>query len=314
MMKTRLTELLSIEYPLLQGAMAWIADASLAGAVSEAGGLGIIAGGNAPADYIRQQVRLVREMTDRPFGLNVMLLSPNAQDLARLAVEEKVPVVTTGAGNPGPYMNAWKDAGIRVLPVVASVALAQRMEKLGADAVIAEGAESGGHIGEACTMALVPQVCDAVKVPVVAAGGIADARGFAAALLLGASGVQVGTRFLACEENTVHDNYKQKVVSARDTDSVVTGRPTGHPVRGLKNRLTREFKELESRETTLEEYEALGSDRLRMAAKDGDVRYGSVMAGQIAGLVKEIRCAKDIVEEICVGGEDLLAKAGTLKR
>lgn len=313
-MKTRLSELLAIEYPLLQGAMAWIADASLAGAVSAAGGLGIIAGGNAPAEYIREQIHLLRAMTDKPFGLNVMLLSPNAPDLAKLAVEEKVPVVTTGAGNPASYMSAWKEAGIRVLPVVASVALAQRMQKMGADAVIAEGTEAGGHIGEACTMALLPQVCDAVDIPVVAAGGIADGRGFAAAMLLGASGVQVGTRFLACEENTVHENYKQKVITARDTDSVVTGRPTGHPVRGLKNRLTREFKELEAKESSLEEYEALGSDRLRMAAKDGDVRYGSVMAGQIAGLVKEISCARDIVEDICVHGEELLAKAGELTR
>lgn len=313
-MKTRLSELLRIQYPLLQGAMAWIADASLASAVSAAGGLGIIAGGNAPAEYIRGEIHKVRDVTDKPFGVNVMLLSPNAADLAALVVEESVPVVTTGAGNPGPYMAAWKDAGIRVLPVVASVALAQRMERLGADAVIAEGSESGGHIGEASTMAFLPQVCDAVKIPVVAAGGIADARGFAAALLLGASGVQVGTRFLACDENTVHDNYKQAVLKARDTDSVVTGRATGHPVRGLKNRLTRQFKELEAKETTLEEYEALGSDRLRMAAKDGDVRYGSVMAGQIAGLVREMRCAKDIVEEICDGGEALLRSAGDLNR
>lgn len=313
-MKTRLTELLGIEYPVLQGAMAWIADASLAGAVSQGGGLGIIAGGNAPADYIRGEIRRVREITDKPFGLNIMLLSPNAQDLAKIAVEEKVPVITTGAGNPAPYMESWKKAGIKVLPVIASVALAVRMQRMGADGVIAEGTESGGHIGEATTMTLVPQVFDAVDVPVVAAGGIADARGFAAAIILGASGVQMGTRFLACEENTVHENYKQKVLSARDTDSVVTGRPTGHPVRGLKNRLTREFKELESKDTPLEEYEALGSDKLRAAAKDGDMRYGSVMAGQIAGLVSEIKCAKDIITEVCSEGENLLAHAGELKR
>lgn len=313
-MKTRLTALLAIEYPILQGAMAWIADASLAGAVSQAGGLGIIAGGSAPPDYIRGEIHKVQEMTDKPFGLNIMLLSPNAKDLAQIAIEEKVPVVTTGAGNPSAFMGAWKEAGIRVLPVVASVAMAQRMQKMGADAVIAEGTESGGHIGEATTMTFVPQVCDAVDIPVVAAGGIADARGFAAAILLGACGVQVGTRFLACEENTVHENYKQRVIAARDTDSVVTGRPTGHPVRSLKNRLTREFRELESKDTSLEEYEALGSDKLRMAVKEGDVRYGSVMAGQIAGLVKEIRCAKDIIEDICGGGEALLQSAGSLER
>ena len=313
-MKTRLTELLGIQYPILQGGMAWIADASLAGAVSDAGGLGIIAGGNAPPDYILGEIRKVREMTDRPFGLNIMMLSPFVKEIAQLAADEKVPVVTTGAGNPGPYMEAWKDAGIRVLPVVASVALAKRMEKLGADAVIAEGTESGGHIGEATTMTLVPQVCDAVSVPVVAAGGIADGRGFAAAILLGASGVQIGTRFLACEENTVHENYKQKVLDAKDTDSVVTGRPTGYPVRGLKNRLTREFRELESKDTPLEEYEALGADRLRRAAKEGDVRYGSVMAGQAAGLVHEIMCAADILEDITSSGERLLNEAAGLGR
>lgn len=314
MLKTRLTELLGISYPIMQGGMAWIADASLAGAVSQAGGLGIIAGGNAPPDYLRGEIHKVREMTDRPFGLNIMLLSPFAQEVAQLAVDEKVPVITTGAGNPGPYIKQWKEAGSRVIPVVASVALAMRMQKMGADAVIAEGSESGGHIGEATTMTLVPQVCDAVSIPVVAAGGIADARGFAAAIILGASGVQVGTRFLACEENTVHENYKQKVVDAKDTDSVVTGRPTGHPVRGLKNRLTREFKELESKDTPLEEYEQLGSDRLRMAAKEGDMRYGSVMAGQAAGLVKEIKCASDIINDICTEGEKLLRSAGDLER
>lgn len=314
MLKTRLTELLQIEYPILQGAMAWIADASLAGAVSAAGGLGIIAGGNAPPDYIAEQIRLVKERTDRPFGVNIMLLSPNAPDLARLVVDAHVPVVTTGAGNPGPYMEAWKQAGIKVLPVVASVAYAKRLEKMGADAVIAEGTESGGHIGEATTMTLVPQVYDAVSIPVVAAGGIADGRALAASFLLGASGAQVGTRFLACEECTVHDNYKQKVLDAKDSDSVVTGRATGHPVRGLKNRLTRQFKELEMKETSLEEYEALGSDALRKAAKDGDVRYGSVMAGQVAGLVQEIRCAEDIVRDMCTEAENLLAHAADLVR
>ncbi len=305
-METRLTGLLGLNYPIIQGSMAWIADASLAGAVSAAGGLGVIAGGSAPAGVIRAEIRAVKAMTDRPFAVNIMMLSPFADDLSELVIEEKVPVVTTGAGSPGPYMEKWKAAGITVLPVIASAAYAKRMQKLGADAVIAEGSEAGGHIGEITTIALVPQVVDSVDIPVVAAGGIADGRGFAAVMMLGACGAQVGTRFLVCDECTVHENYKQKVLDAKDTDTAVTGRATGHPVRGLKNRLTREFKELEAKESTLEEYEALGSDRLRMAVKDGDVRYGSVMAGQIAGLVNERMCAKDIMEDIVGGAEKLL--------
>lgn len=311
-METRLTELLGITYPIIQGAMAWIADGTLAGAVSKAGGLGIIAGGNAPADVIAQEIRTVKATTANPFGVNIMLLSPNAQDLSELVIREKVPVVTTGAGNPGPFMEKWKAAGIRVIPVIASVAYAQRLEKLGADAVIAEGSEAGGHIGEATTMTLVPQVADAVSIPVVAAGGIADGRGLAAAFMLGACGAQIGTRFLACSDCTVHDNYKEKVLRAKDSDSVVTGRATGHPVRGLKNRLTREFKELEAKESTLEEYEQLGSDSLRKAAKDGDVRYGSVMAGQIAGLVKEIKTAQEILTGIVDEAQSLLLRAPEL--
>lgn len=313
-METRLTELLGITYPIIQGAMAWIADGTLAGAVSKAGGLGIIAGGNAPADVIAQEIRTVKATTANPFGVNIMLLSPNAQDLSELVIREKVPVVTTGAGNPGPFMEKWKAAGIRVIPVIASVAYAQRLEKLGADAVIAEGSEAGGHIGEATTMTLVPQVADAVSIPVVAAGGIADGRGLAAAFMLGACGAQIGTRFLACSDCTVHDNYKEKVLRAKDSDSVVTGRATGHPVRGLKNRLTREFKELEAKESTLEEYEQLGSDSLRKAAKDGDVRYGSVMAGQIAGLVKEIKTAQEILTGIVDEAQSLLLRAPELVR
>ena len=238
-----------------------------------------------------------------------MLLSPNAAELAELVIEEKVPVVTTGAGSPAPFMEKWKAAGIKVVPVIASVAYAQRLEKMGADAVIAEGSEAGGHIGESTTMTLVPQVADAVSIPVAAAGGIADGRGLAAAFMLGACGAQIGTRFLACSDCTVHDNYKEKVLKARDSDSVVTGRATGHPVRGLKNRLTREFKELEARESTLEEYEKLGSDSLRRAAKDGDVRYGSVMAGQIAGMVKEIRSAEEIIQGIVSEATSLLMNA-----
>lgn len=305
-MKTRLTELLNIEYPIMQGGMAWVSDAALASAVSSAGGLGIIAAANAPVDYVRGEIRKAKEQTDKPFGVNVMLMSPFAKDITQLVIDEGVAVVTTGAGNPAPYIDAWKAAGIKVLPVVASVALAKRMEKMGADGVVAEGTESGGHIGEAATFSLLPQVADAVEIPVVAAGGIADGRGLAAAFILGACGAQMGTRFLACDECTVHPNYKQKVIDAKDTDSVVTGRATGHPVRGIKNRLTREFKELEAKDTPLEEYEALGAMRLKAAAKDGDVKYGSVMAGQIAGLIKESKCAKDIIREICSEAEKIL--------
>lgn len=290
----------------MQGGMAWISDASLASAVSNAGGLGIIAAANAPVDYVRGEIRKAKEMTDKPFGVNVMLMSPFAKDIVQLVLDEKVAVVTTGAGNPAPYIEGLKQAGIKVIPVVASVALAKRMQKTGADAVVAEGAESGGHIGEATTFALLPQVADAVEIPVIAAGGIADGRGLAAAMILGACGAQIGTRFLACDECTVHPDYKQKVIDAKDTDSVVTGRATGHPVRGLKNRLTREFKELEAKDTPLEEYEKLGADRLRAAAKDGDVKYGSVMAGQIAGLIKENKCAKDIITDICSEAEKIL--------
>jgi enoyl-[acyl-carrier protein] reductase II len=269
--------------------------------------LGIIAAGNAPADVVRKEVRAARQATDKPFGVNIMLLSPYAPELAEMVIEEKVPVVTTGAGNPGSYMQAWKEAGIKILPVVPSVAYARRMEKLGADAVIAEGTEAGGHIGELTTMVLTPQVADAVSLPVVAAGGIADGRGMAAAFVLGASGVQIGTRFLVADECTVHDNYKQKVIDAIDTDSAVTGRATGHPVRCLKNALVREFKELEAKAASLEEYEQLGSDRLRRAAREGDVSTGSVMAGQGAGLVRGRQSAREIIEEICREAETILA-------
>jgi enoyl-[acyl-carrier protein] reductase II len=287
--------------------MAWIADASLASAVSRAGGLGLIAAANAPVDVVRAQIRAAKAATDKPYGVNIMLLSPSAADIAQLVIDEKVPVVTTGAGNPGFYMEAWKNAGIKILPVIPSVAYAKRMEKMGADAVIAEGCEAGGHIGEITTMALVPQIVDAVGIPVVAAGGIADGRGMAAAFMLGASGVQIGTRFLVADECTVHQNYKEKVIKSRDTDSAVTGRATGHPVRCIKNRLVREFKELEKRAATLEEYERLGSDRLRRAAREGDVVYGSVMAGQIAGLVNRGGSAAEIIKEICGDAEKLLS-------
>ena len=286
--------------------MAWIADASLASAVSRAGGLGLIAAANAPADVVRSQIRAAKAATTRPFGVNIMLLSPSASEIAQLVIDEKVPIVTTGAGNPGMYMEAWKNAGIKILPVIPSVAYAKRMEKMGADAVIAEGCEAGGHIGELTTMSLTPQIVDAVHIPVVAAGGIADGRGMAAAFMLGASGVQIGTRFLVADECTVHENYKQKVIKSRDTDSAVTGRATGHPVRCIKNRLVREFKELEKKAATLEEYVRLGSDRLRRAARDGDIVYGSVMAGQIAGLVSRCGSAEEIIKEICGDAEKLL--------
>ncbi len=311
-MQNKLTKLLGIEYPILQGGMAWVSDASLAGAVSAAGGLGLIAAANAPVDYVLGEIRKAKAMTDKPFGVNVMLLSPYADDIAQLILDENISVVTTGAGNPSAYMEQWKNAGVKVLPVVASVTYAKRLEKMGADAVIAEGSESGGHIGEATTMAMVPQVVDAVGVPVVAAGGIADGRGLAAALILGACGVQMGTRFLVCDECTVHENYKERVLGAKDTDSVVTGRVTGHPVRSLKNRLTREFKELEAKESTLEEYEALGAAALMKAAREGDVKFGSVMAGQIAGMVTKRQSAAEIIKEIYADAEAILARGAEL--
>lgn len=305
-MKTALTELLGIRYPIMQGGMAWVAEHSLASAVSNAGGLGIIAAANAPYDYVKEEIRKTRELTDQPFGVNIMLLSPYAKEIARLVVEEKVPVVTTGAGNPGPYMQQWKEAGIKVVPVVASVALAKMMQRGGADAVVAEGCESGGHIGETTTMALVPQVADAVSIPVVAAGGIGDGRGFAAAMMLGAAGVQMGTRFLVSDECVVHQNYKDRVLRAKDIDTVVTGRSTGHPVRTLRNRTTRKYLEYEKEGKSFEELEALTIGGLRKAVQDGDVDYGSVMSGQIAGLVKKQQSCREMIEEIMREAETLL--------
>jgi len=291
-------ELLGIEYPIIQGAMAWIADASLASAVSNAGGLGIIASGNAEAEWVRSEIRKTKELTDKPFGVNVMLLNPHADAIMDVICEEGVPVVTTGAGNPGKYILKLKEHGIKVIPVVASVALAIRVERVGADAVIAEGQEGGGHIGEATTMALVPQVVDAVKIPVVAAGGIADGRGIAAAYMLGARGVQVGTRFLVAKECTVSQNYKDMVLKAKDTDTVATGRSTGHPVRVLKNKLARDILSLEKKNVDLSEIEKLGTGALRAAVKDGDVVNGSVMSGQIAGLVNKEQTAREMIEEM----------------
>ena len=301
-------ENLGVKYPIIQGGMAWVADSSLASAVSNAGGLGIIAAANAPTDYIRDEIRKAKKLTDKPFGVNIMLLSENAEEIAHLVCEEGVKVVTTGAGNPGKYMELWKAHGIKVIPVVASVALAKRMERAGADAVIAEGCESGGHIGELTTMALVPQVVDGVSIPVIAAGGIGDGRGVAAAFMLGVQGVQVGTRFLVANECTIHENYKKKVISAKDIDSIVTGRSTGHPIRVLKNKLSRQFQKLEKENATIEALEELGRGCLPRAAKEGDIEMGSVMAGQIAGLIKKEQCCKDIIEEMFTQAEQAIIK------
>lgn len=294
----KICNMLNIQYPIFQGAMAWIADHAIAAAVSEAGGLGIIAAGNAPADWLRAEIRALKEITNKPFGVNIMLLSPHAEAVAQVIVEEGVTIVTTGAGDPGKYMNMWKEAGIKVIPVVPSVALARRMEKQGADAVVVEGCEAGGHIGELTTMVLTPQVVDAINIPVIAAGGIADHRGFAAAMMLGADAVQIGTRFLVAKECTVHDNYKQRVIKASDIDTVVTGRSTGHPVRALRNKLSREFAKREKEGASVEELEALGAGGLRVAVVEGDVINGTVMSGQIAGMVKKEQTAKEMIEEI----------------
>ncbi|WP_027625466.1 enoyl-[acyl-carrier-protein] reductase FabK [Clostridium lundense] len=290
--------MVGIEYPIIQGAMAWIADSSLAAAVSNAGGLGIIASGNAPVEVVREEIRKAKKLTDKPFGVNIMLLSSNAEEVAKLVCEEGVKVVTTGAGSPGKYISMWKEHGVKVIPVVASVALAKRMEKAGVDAVVAEGCESGGHVGELTTMALVPQVVDAVNIPVIAAGGIGDKRGVGAAFMLGASGVQVGTRFLVAKECTVHQNYKDKVISAKDIDTVVTGRTTGHPVRVLRNKLSRKYQILEKEEASIEQLDELGKGALVKAVKDGDTDNGSVMAGQIAGLISKEETCKEIIEEM----------------
>ncbi len=306
-MKTRITELLGVKYPILQGGMAWVAESTLAAAVSEAGGVGLIAGGSAPIDYLREQIRRAKSLTDKPFGVNIMLMSPNAADLAQLVIDENVPVITTGAGNPGQYMSAWNDAGIKVIPVVPSVALAKRMERSGAAAVIAEGTESGGHIGENTTMCLVPQVVDAVEIPVIAAGGIADGRGIAASFMLGAQGVQVGTRFLAAEECQIHPTYKQLVVDAKDTDSIVTGRYTGHPCRNLKTKFSKKLANGENAGTiTPEEFEELTVGSLRKAVQDGNLEEGSFLCGAIAGLVKKVQPAEEIIKEMFDEAEKLL--------
>ncbi len=307
MIKTELCELLNIKYPIFQGGMAWIADASLAAAVSNAGGLGIIAAMNANADWLREEIHKVRTMTDKPFGVNIMLMSPFADEVSDLVVEEKVPVVVTGAGNPGKYMKKWVEAGIKVIPVVASTAMARLVERSGATAVVAEGGESGGHIGELTTMTLVPQVCDAVKIPVLAAGGIADGRGIAAALMLGACGVQCGTRFLVAKECTVHQNYKNKILKAKDIDTIATGKRLGHPVRCLKNQFTRElFKQEYNSNISDEELEKMGAGALRKAAKEGDEKNGSFMAGQCAAMVHKEQTAQEMIEEMFAQAEEIL--------
>lgn len=308
-MENRVCEMLDIKYPIFQGGMAWIADASLAAAVSEAGGLGVITG-TAPIEWIRDEIRKIRELTDKPFGVNIMLMSPHADQVAKLVCEEKVPVVTTGAGSPGKYMEMWNENGIKVVPVVASVALAKRMERLGADAIIAEGTESGGHVGQLTTMTLIPQVVDAVKIPVIAAGGIADGRGVAASFMLGAEAVQLGTRFLVAKECTVHKNYKDKVLKARDIDTDVTGRSTGHPVRIIKNKLSREFQKLEKQGVSVEELEELGRGTLPKAAREGDVVNGSVMAGQISGLVVKEESCNEIIDDLMNGAKKVMFNFG----
>ncbi len=310
-MKTRITELLQIEYPIIQGGMAWVAEHNLAAAVSNAGGLGIIGAANAPAEWVRQEIHKAREITDRPIGVNVMLLSPYADEVAQVLVEENIPVITTGAGNPGKYMDMWKRNGSKVIPVVASVALARMMEKGGADAVIAEGTESGGHIGASTTMTLVPQVVDAVKIPVIAAGGIGDGRGMVAAFMLGADAVQMGTRFVVAKESICHQNYKDRIIKAKDIDSAVTGRTHGHPVRQLRNQMTKEYLQKEKDGVPFEELELLTVGALRNAVVEGDVKNGTVMAGQIAGMIKKEQTCKEMIEELMSETTELLQKAGT---
>ena len=303
-MKTEVTELLGIEYPIIQGGMAWVAEYHLAAGVSNAGGLGLIGAASAPADWVREQIREAKKLTDKPFGVNIMLMSPYADDVAKVIVEEGVKVVTTGAGSPEKYMKMWKEAGVKVIPVVASVALAKRMERCGADEVVAEGTEAGGHIGENTTMVLVPQVVDAVNIPVIAAGGIADGRGIAAAFMLGAKGVQMGTHFVVTDESQV------RIIKAKDIDSRVTGRTTGHPVRALRNDMTKKYLELENKGAGFEELELLTLGGLRKAVVEGDVKNGSVMAGQIAGMVKERMSCKELIDKLVSETDALIKGAG----
>lgn len=302
----RICEILNVKYPIIQGGMAWVADSNLAAAVSNAGGFGIIGTGSATAEIVKKEIDNCRRLTDKPFGVNVMLMSPNADEVIDLIIEEKPAGITTGAGNPAKYMDRLKEAGIKVIPVVPTVALAQRMEKLGADAVIAEGTEAGGHIGELTTMVLVPQVAEALNIPVIAAGGVADGRGIAASFALGAEGVQIGTRFICSEECNIHQNYKDAVLKAKDRDAVVTGRPTGHPVRTLKNKLAKKYLKMEKEGASPEELEKLGAGALRLAVVEGDKDGGSFMAGQSAAMVREIKPCKEIVEEISKQALDIM--------
>ncbi|MFI3236999.1 MAG: enoyl-[acyl-carrier-protein] reductase FabK [Lachnospiraceae bacterium] len=298
-MDTRVTKLLGIDYPIFQGGMAWVAEHRLAAAVSKAGGLGIIAAASAPTEIVRQEIRLAKALTDRPIGVNIMLLNPNADEVAQMLIEEGVEVVTTGAGSPERFVDMWKKAGIKVIPLVSSVAIAKRMERVGADAVIAEGMEAGGHIGSATTMTMVPQIVDAVDIPVIAAGGIGDGRGMAAAFMLGAEGVQVGTRFLVADECITHEQYKERVIKAKDIDSVITGMSSGHPIRSLRNQMTREYVKLEESGASFEELELMTLGTLRNAVIDGDVTHGTVMAGQIAGMIhKRQSCAAIIADYV----------------
>ena len=309
MLKSRICELLGIEYPVFQGGMAWIADGVLAAAVSEGGGLGIIAAGSADGEYVREQIRIARAKTSKPVGVNIMLMSPYADEVAKAAAEEKIDVVTTGAGNPSKYMKAWQEAGIKVIPVVASVAMAKLMTRLGASAVIAEGGESGGHVGELTAMALLPQVCDATNLPVIAAGGIADGRGFAAALMLGACGVQMGTRFLSACECSIHPVYKEKILKANDLCTMVTGKRLGHPVRSLRTQFARDYLAAEYGGMPDDELEAMAVGALRLAVKEGDSERGCFLAGQIAAMVKKEQPAREIIKEVVEEAEPLLLRA-----
>ncbi len=311
MIKSKICEILGIRYPVFQGGMAWIADGKLAAAVSEGGGLGIIAAGNAPGEYVREQLRIAKSMTSKPIGVNIMLMSPFADEVAEVVVEEKADVVTTGAGNPGKYIESWKEAGIKVIPVVASVAMAKRLTRMGVTALIAEGGESGGHVGELTTMVLVPQICDATDLPVIAAGGIADGRGVAAALMLGACGVQMGTRFLSAEECTIHPSYKEKIIKATDLCTMVTGKRLGHPVRSLRTPFARDYSKAEYGGMPDEELEALGTGALRLAVQEGDNEKGCFLAGQIAAMVKKEQPAAEIVREVMEEAEPILRRAAS---
>ncbi len=313
MIQSRLCDILGVKYPIIQGGMAWVATGELAGAVSNAGGLGIIGAGNAPANIVREEIRKVKKLTKKPYGVNVMLLSPFVDEVMEVIIEERVPVITTGAGNPGKYISNLKAIGCKIIPVVPSVSLARRMERLEVDALIAEGTEAGGHIGELSTMVLVPQIVDAVNIPVIAAGGIADGRGMVSSFALGAEGVQIGTRFICSDECIAHPDYKNALINAGDRDAVVTGRSTGHPVRNLRNKLTRKMDELERQGASLEELEELGRGALRRAVLEGDIEQGSVMAGQTAGMIEEIQPVKEIIDEIIFEAKMILDSLKKIK-